>query len=291
VAQSVSMIAASVVLALVAAEPASLSGGATVLVSRRLSVSAEQAAGYALQVEKVMREQGVAVRETPDATARRLACLDQADPAACNGEAACVLALGEKLQAVAVVAVQVGALSQDVALHVEVVRVADGAKLGEKDLLITRSTDSTAMLRQELAALSKDVAPQIPAAVARGKEATASTAAPEVVTRVLPAAEPHPMKRYALLPVAAGVASAGVGAVFLFQAESHVAQSTRAEQVIDAARERDQAKELQSNGLVLVGAGAAAMAAGAAMYFFAPDAQVSAAITPAGAAVTAGGTF
>ena len=70
----------TLLLALLAAEPPATTGGAAVLISRRLSVSAEDALALASKVEAVLRKAGVPVREAADVSSRRVACLELPDP-------------------------------------------------------------------------------------------------------------------------------------------------------------------------------------------------------------------
>ncbi|WP_223641839.1 hypothetical protein [Corallococcus sp. EGB] len=110
-----------------------------------------------------------------------------------------------------------------------------------------------------------------------------------------PKVETPGRRKWAWVPAAGGVVLAGVGAVFYVQSHSKYNKLTEGTEPLPNGQDvRDSGKRSQTLGVVGIGVGAAAIAAGALMYFLPvkqTNVQPSVTLTPQGGGLSLAGTW
>jgi hypothetical protein len=128
-----------------------------------------------------------------------------------------------------------------------------------------------------------------------GPVATTPTTPPAVSTVKEPAPRDYPLRRWAWLPAAGGVALAGVGTVFYLKAGDKFDTLDKGTQVADPDGVADSGRQAQTLSRVAFGLGAASLAAGVVMFLLPGDGeakvQPSAAAVPGGGMVSLSGTW
>ncbi|NOK23777.1 hypothetical protein [Corallococcus carmarthensis] len=111
-----------------------------------------------------------------------------------------------------------------------------------------------------------------------------------------PTVETPGRRKWAWVPAAGGVVLAGVGTVFYMQSRGKLSDLNKNEYptLAEAEKVRDSGKRSQTLGVVGIGVGAAAIAAGALMYFLPvkqTNVQPSVTLTPQGGGLSFAGTW
>ncbi len=109
-----------------------------VLVSRRTAVTPAQARTLALDGSKYLAAAGVSVAMSPDAALTQLARVSVKDTASCNGKRACLAELGRQLKVPWVVLISVASIDKELAVGLELLRVADETVVETDSLLLGR---------------------------------------------------------------------------------------------------------------------------------------------------------
>jgi hypothetical protein len=179
------------------------------------------------------------------------------------------------------------------ALGVDLLLVGTFARLGQTlqvNLRVLSARDGSVRARFSGTA---DEEAQLPKLLTRAGEALADALLPAP-----PGSAPRPPPTASWVLLGGGVAVAAAGGVCLFlQEQDHASLIAPASQGVIAAAAaegaRDRGKALQTAGPILLGVGAAALAAGLVVWVAAPRAApvVSATLTPGGATVVVSGEF
>lgn len=201
--------------------------GVTAVVTRRVGLTGVEGFELAEKISAQLAAAGLPMRLEPKEVADRLAAAGISDGASCEGKRACALDLGTILGVCAIVAVELGALSTSVAIHLEALWVAGGDRLAQHDITSSRTRTRTAdgldldaFAKQARAELSSRSSPP-----AGTPSATAKTDAPLQEIHVPPppspslvpppreaAAAPSAAPRSARLVAALGVSGVALGA-------------------------------------------------------------------------------
>ncbi|HEY3449625.1 MAG TPA: hypothetical protein VGK67_24945 [Myxococcales bacterium] len=131
------MLAVALFVALAA--QASPQPGAVVVPIRQSGLSGNEFMGLSLQVHQALAAGGVSLAMDPATALAKLGAKSEASEA-CKAPEGCSLALGRKLGAAVVIALDAAGSRKNCAMHLEAIAVADGAKLGELDLLSPRDS-------------------------------------------------------------------------------------------------------------------------------------------------------
>jgi hypothetical protein len=119
---------------------AALSGAApaeptiAVVVVRRAALPRAPATDVANQVAMALQSSGMAVGLPPDVVEQKLRKLG-VEAESCEGVKECVVAVGTKLGAQIIVAVELGALGKSVAIHLDAITIPEGKRLAQHDLI------------------------------------------------------------------------------------------------------------------------------------------------------------
>ena len=290
-------------------------GTAAVVVSRRTGVSAEQALSLARELSAALARR-VSVPLSPDAAQKRLAALKR-DATACAGRLPCLGALGKDLGVDLVVGMNVSQIEKDRSVYFEAVATDDARRLAKQSFLMpARGTmpaqavkDFVAAVAAALTAEPVAVVPTEPARVSEAPllaatldPAPAPAQAPVATVKASsPGQSSLGVRQLAWAPAAAGVALAGGGTLLMLRAKGRAdalaGQTSGLLPPLTASQATAWTAAGQSEqtvGLVLVGAGAAALVAAGAMALFGAEPErvsVGLLVEPGGAAVGAFGAF
>lgn len=113
--------------------------GATAVVTRRVGLTGAEGLELAEKISAHLAAAGLAMQLEPKEVASRLAAAGISDGASCEGKKPCALDLGTILGVCAIVAVELGALSTSVAIHLEALWVAGGDRLAQQDITSSRA--------------------------------------------------------------------------------------------------------------------------------------------------------
>ncbi len=188
--------------------------GAAVLVSRQSGVTPSRAADVANRVYAELLATGVPVVGHPSATRAALADAGAAEPTSCGSELGCLASLGRAVGVQAVIAVEVAAVLEDLAIRlVEVDSVS--ARSRAEHTFVASAAGSPAELALQIEPFAKQVA----ALGLKPREVDVPRAAALVpVERV--EAEPHPAvvagsSRTGAYVATGGAAALGISAIAL----------------------------------------------------------------------------
>lgn len=191
---------------------------ASVVVTRRTSVTAVEALALADDTAKALEKAGVHVEPDPVTSARDLALKGVKDTSTCQGKKACVLDFGKKLGVEVLVSLSVSQIEGDRSVALEAWRVPGATIIAKKAVLFPAAKLIDPAVLDEFANLVR-VALGLPAPMAKpvAVDAPVVAVAPkltpaEVPTTTLPLTVPPPARSHVASYVVGGAAVAALAA-------------------------------------------------------------------------------
>lgn len=284
------------------------SGPALVVVTEQTGLTQAEVVDLGETLARLLREGSVRIPLAPGELPVRLTAKDLPACKRFKGKARqrCIGALGKQLGAVTVVAIEGGKLLDEYTVIVDLLDAEDGR------VLLNRDTSFKSSGRKALERALKPIAAEISKLIAMPEEPPAETTPPppkEPVTGTPPTQpvtpsqdgtashpppppvkppEPQPspppppaLRAWSWLPAVAGVGLAAGGGFALKQAkDNYDALATGSGSAERARAYRDEGKNQQRLGIVLVSAGAVGLAAAGVMFFAdKPLARITPALT------------